>query len=74
MKPSGKMWIQPCRREVQAEGAGKVSLPLVEYVRVPEANGSVISGDFKLRDGEEWEVPWSDEVGEKGCEERSRIA
>jgi hypothetical protein len=59
---------------VYAEGAGKVSMPLVEYVRVPEVKGSVGLGDFGLRDGNEYGILGLGEVDERGWEERSRIA
>jgi hypothetical protein len=52
MKPSGNMWTQQWRRDAYAEGAGKISLPFVEYVREPEEKGSMISGDLGFSDGE----------------------
>lgn len=38
--PSGKMWTQLKRLYGYAEGAGKESKPLVEYVRAEDEKGS----------------------------------
>lgn len=68
------MCTQLWRRDRYADGAGKVSEPFVEYVRVPDVKGSVTSGDFGFKDGEEWEVFGFGSEDEYGCAERRRIA
>lgn len=51
MYPSGKICIHACRRDLYAEGAGIVSVPLVEYVSEASENGSRISGEERRIDG-----------------------
>jgi len=56
-----------------AEGAGKVSVPLVLYVSVPDVKGSAMSGLRGSREGFVAEVEVGD-FWEKGWDDRSRIA
>lgn len=62
------MWIQLCRRERYADGAGKVSRPVVVYVRTFAEKGSERSGLEGAREA-------LDAVGGgKGPLERRRMA
>lgn len=74
MNPSGKMCTQLWRRDRYADGAGKLSVPLVEYVRMPEVKGSMISGDLGLSEGEDGPDSTVNSEDENGCEDRRRIA
>jgi hypothetical protein len=43
IRPSGKICTHACLFDSYADGAGKESVPFVEYVRDPEENGSSAS-------------------------------
>lgn len=51
-----------------------MSVPFVEYVRVPDVKGSVRSGEFKFIDGETCAVLGFASEEENGCDESRRMA